>query len=186
MDLPTFYTGNLLLAMPGIGDGNFDQSAIMLCAHDEQGALGIDIGSEVGGLGLRALLETFDIDGGAVVDVPVLRGGPVEPRRGFVIHSRDWDGQGMMPVDSQWALSGSIDILKAIAEGRGPSRYRVALGYAGWGAGQLEGEMTRHGWYLTPATDRLLFETSIDGVWSAAFASAGVDSAFLASVSGSA
>ncbi len=186
MDLPPFYVGNLLLAMPGMGDPNFDHAVIALCVHDEDGAMGIDIGSEMGGLGLRALLANFDLDGSRVPDTPVLRGGPVEPQRGFVLHSLDWGGQDMVQVDQLWGLSGSLDILKAIAEGRGPSRYLVALGYAGWGAGQLEGEMTRHGWFLTPADQRIVFDTPTRSRWSRAFAASGIDAAMLASAPGQA
>lgn len=186
MDLPPFYAGRLLLAMPGIGDTNFDRSVVALCAHDSQGALGIDIGSEIGGLGLRELLGTFDIDGSGVPDVPVLRGGPVEPRRGFVLHSLDWGGQEMLQVDDQWGLSGSLDVLKAIAERRGPSRYLVALGYAGWAAGQLEREMTGLGWFMAAPDTRLIFDVPTDRRWSAAFAASGVDSAMLVSEGGSA
>ena len=186
MDLPPFYVGNLLLAMPGMGDPNFDHAVIALCVHDEDGAMGIDIGSEMGGLGLRALLANFDLDGSRVPDTPVLRGGPVEPQRGFVLHSLDWGGQDMVQVDQLWGLSGSLDILKAIAEGRGPSRYLVALGYAGWGAGQLEAEMTRHGWFLTPAEQGLVFDTPTRSRWSRAFAASGIDAAMLASAPGQA
>jgi putative transcriptional regulator len=186
MDLPPFYSGQMLLAMPGIGDGNFDHAVIALCAHDKQGALGIDIGSEIGGLGLRELLSTFDIDGSHVPDTPVLRGGPVEPRRGFVLHSLDWGGQEMLQVNDSWGLSGSIDILKAIAGGRGPSRYLVALGYAGWGAGQLEHEMTGLGWFLTPGDPRLIFDVPTRDRWTASFAASGIDTAMLVSEGGSA
>ncbi len=186
MDLPDFYAGQMLLAMPGIGDPNFDHSAILLCAHDAGGAMGIDMGAEVEGLGLRALLATFGIDGSAIPDDPVLRGGPVEPRRGFVLHSLDWGGQDMVRIDDKWGLSGTLDVLKAIAERRGPRRYRVALGYAGWGPGQLEGEMTRHGWLMTPANARLLFDTPAERIWSASFAAIGVDTTLLSSRAGSA
>lgn len=186
MDLPPFYVGNLLLAMPGMGDPNFDHAVIALCVHDEDGAMGIDIGSEMGGLGLRALLANFDLDGSRVPDTPILRGGPVEPQRGFVLHSLDWGGQDMVQVDQLWGLSGSLDILKAIAEGRGPSRYLVALGYAGWGAGQLEAEMTRHGWFLTPAEQGLVFDTPTRSRWSRAFAASGIDAAMLTSAPGQA
>ena len=186
MDLPPFYVGNLLLAMPGMSDPNFDHSVIALCVHDEDGAMGIDIGSEMGGLGLRALLANFDLDGGQVPDTPVLCGGPVEPQRGFVLHSLDWGGQDMVQVDRLWGLSGSLDILKAIAEGRGPERYVVALGYVGLGAGQLESEMTRHGWFLAPAEPGIVFDTPTRSRWTRAFAANGIDAAMLASAPGKA
>lgn len=180
------YSGQLLLAMPGIGDTRFERSVIALCAHDGDGAMGINIGSEIPGLGLRELLANFDLDGSAVPDVAVLRGGPVEPRRGFVLHSLDWGGQEMLDVGGLWGLSGSLDVLKAIAENRGPSRYIVALGYAGWSAGQLDQEMQGHGWFMTPASEDLIFDVATENRWSAAFAAAGIDSAFLSSATGSA
>lgn len=184
MNLPPFYSGNLLLALPGIGDPNFERSVIALCVHDEGGALGINIGEEIGGLGLRELLEQFDLDGSNVPDTPVLRGGPVEPRRGFVLHSLDWGGQDMVQVGGLWGLSGSLDVLKAIAEGQGPSQYIVALGYAGWGAQQLESEMTRHGWFIAPASRDLLFDTGTGHRWAAAFRASGIDSSLLAAGAG--
>jgi putative transcriptional regulator len=186
MNQTRFYGGHFLLALPGMQDTRFDHSVIAMCVHDAQGALGIAVHEEMEGVRLRDLLESFDIDGGKVGDVPVLRGGPVEPRRGFVLHSLDWAGQDMVQVDKQWGLSGSLDILKAIAEGRGPSRYLVALGYAGWGAGQLEAEMTGESWFLAPATGNLLFDTPTRGKWSAIFAASGIDSSHLVSGAGSA
>lgn len=181
-----FFGGHFLLALPGMQDMRFDHSVIALCVHDAQGALGIAVGEEMEGVRLRDLLDSFDIDGSAVPDVPVLRGGPVEPRRGFVLHSLDWSGQDMVQVSDFWGLSGSLDILKAIAEGRGPRRYLVALGYAGWGAGQLEQEMTGESWFLAPGDGDLLFETPTRRRWSAIFAAAGIDSSHLVSGAGSA
>ena len=174
-----YYGGNFLLALPGMEDMRFDHSVVALCVHDGDGALGITVCEEMDGLGLRELLGSFDIDGSKVPDTPVLRGGPVEPRRGFVLHSLDWAGQDMMQVNDQWGLSGSLDILKAIAEQRGPSRYLVALGYAGWGAGQLEEEMTGESWFLAPGNADLLFNTPARRKWAAIFAASGVDSTHL-------
>ncbi|MCC4232472.1 YqgE/AlgH family protein [Sphingobium soli] len=179
MDQAQFYGGNFLLALPGMQDQRFDHSVLALCVHDADGALGIAVSDEMEGLGLRELLESFDIDANKVPDTPVLRGGPVEPRRGFVLHSLDWAGQDMMQVNDQWGLSGSLDILKAIAEQRGPSRYLVALGYAGWGAGQLEEEMTGESWFLAPGNADLLFNTPARRKWAAIFAASGVDSTHL-------
>ena len=186
MDQSRFYGGHFLLALPGMDDMRFDHSVIALCVHDEHGALGIAVGEEMEEVRLRDLLQSFDIDGSGVPDRPVLRGGPVEPRRGFVLHSLDWAGQDMVQVDDRWGLSGSLDILKAIGEGRGPSRYLVALGYAGWGAGQLEQEMTGESWFLAPGDKDLLFETPARRKWSAIFAAMGIDSSHLVSDAGSA
>lgn len=184
MDMATFYSGQLLLAMPGIGDPNFERSVIALCAHDENGALGINIGQEIPGLGLRELLAQFDLPGDKVPDLPVLRGGPVERQRGFVLHTLDWGGQDMLHVGNQWGLSGSLDVLKAISEGKGPGRFVIALGYAGWGQGQLDEEMTRHGWFVAPATDHLLYDMPARERWAAAWSASGIDASLLATRSG--
>jgi putative transcriptional regulator len=186
MDLPAFYPGHLLLAMPGIGDSNFERAVIALCAHDADGALGIDVGTAVDDLGFHELLLSFDIDPGGVPDVPVLRGGPVEPQRGFVLHSLDWEGDGMLVAGGNWGLSGSLGILQAIAKGEGPSRYLVALGYAGWGAGQLEREMTRHGWFLGGESLDEMFALPVARRWEAAFAASGIDASHLVGQAGSA
>lgn len=184
MDVEQFYSGRLLLAMPGIGDPNFERSVIALCAHDENGALGINIGQDIPGFGLRELLAQFELPGEKVPDLPVLRGGPVERQRGFVLHTLDWGGQDMLHVGGQWGLSGSLDVLKAIAEGKGPERFIVALGYAGWGQGQLDEEMTRHGWFVAPATDHLLYDVPARERWAAAWSASGIDASLLASQSG--
>lgn len=186
MDKTLYYGGHFLLALPGMEDDRFDHSAIALCAHDENGALGIAIDEQMENVRLRELLESFDIEGSNVPDTPVLRGGPVEPRRGFVLHSLDWGGQDMLDVGGRWGLSGSLDILKAIAEGRGPSRYAVALGYAGWGAGQLEQELSGESWFLTPGDPCLMFDVPAASRWSRAFAMSGVDASHLVRGAGSA
>jgi putative transcriptional regulator len=183
---PPFLTGQLLLAMPGIGDPRFEKAVIAVCTHDERGALGIGIGRLAPRLGFHALLEQFDIPAGAAPDVPVHLGGPVEPQRGFVLHSLDWGGQDTMEVDSRFALTNTIDILRAIAEGKGPRHWLAALGYAGWAEGQLDEEMTRHGWFTCPASEKLLFDTPVEQRWSGAFKSAGVDSRLLSASAGQA
>lgn len=186
MDQTTFFSGHFLLALPGMADLRFDHSVVALCVHDADGAMGIAVGEEMEGVSLHGLLDSFDIDGSAIPDRPVLRGGPVEPRRGFVLHSLDWSGQDMVQVGGQWGLSGSLDILKAIAQGRGPSRYLVALGYAGWGPGQLEREMTSDSWFLAPGKADLLFDVPAHRKWAASYAAAGVDSSHLVRGAGSA
>jgi putative transcriptional regulator len=186
MDLPRYYPGRLLLAMPGIGDANFERAVIALCAHDVDGALGIDIGQEVGALGLHALLESFDIDPRAAPDVPVLRGGPVEPKRGFVLHSLDWQDENVMSVGGRWGLTGSLAILEAIGRGEGPRHFLIALGYAGWSPGQLEDEMCRHGWFLGGESLDGMFALPAAVRWDAAFAESGIDVSHLVSEAGSA
>lgn len=179
-----FLTGQFLLAMPGIGDPRFDRAAIAMCAHDEAGAVGVGIGATITGLGLHAMLQQLDIAPGSAPDAPVHFGGPVETRRGFVLHTRDWDGQDTIDVAGRWAMSGTIDVLKAIASGAGPSRWLVALGYAGWGEGQLDGEMTRAGWFSTLADVALLYDVPAEDRWERAFAGAGIDPRLLVSGAG--
>jgi len=175
MDDPPYLSGKLLLAMPGIGDPRFERAVIAICVHDEHGAVGVGIGHQRAGIGLRGLLEQLDIDPGVAPNGEVLHGGPVEPGRGFVLHSEDWGGQDTIQVVGLGALTGTIDVLKAIAEGRGPSRYLVSLGYAGWGEGQLDEEMTRHGWFAAAGRPAILYDTPVEARWQASFQAEGID-----------
>lgn len=184
MDSSPFLTGQFLLAMPGIGDPRFEHAVIAVCAHDPQGAIGIGVGATIDGLGLHDLLAQFEIDPGESPDAPVYFGGPVDSRRGFVLHSTDWSGQDTIDVAGRWALSGTIDILKALAAGTGPSRWLVALGYAGWGEGQLDEEMTRHGWFNVPGDLDMLYDVDVAARWHRGFMLAGIDPTLLASAAG--
>ncbi len=183
---PTWFTGQLLLALPGIGDPRFEHSVIAMISHDAEGAMGIGVADPIDGMTVGAVLDQLEIEHDAPLDQPVFLGGPVEPTRGFVLHSRDWAGQEAVQVGDRWMVSSSHDILRAIGEGRGPSRWLMALGYAGWSPGQLEGEMVRHGWHVTPGSDGLLFETPPAERWQAAFAEAGVDARLLTTEGGEA
>jgi putative transcriptional regulator len=187
---PSFLSGKLLLAMPGMADPRFERAVIAMCVHDENGAVGIGIGQKRAGISFRGLLEQLDIDPGEAPDSAVHYGGPVEPGRGFVLHSGDWAGQDSLHVNGEkgeiFVMSGTIDVLKAIAEGRGPSRWIVALGYAGWGEGQLDEEMTRHGWFAAAADPQILFDTPTDARWAAAFKAEGIDPRLLTSETGAA
>jgi putative transcriptional regulator len=184
MEQAPYLTGQLLLAMPGIGDSRFEHAVIALCAHSEEGALGIGIGHVVPRLGLHGLLGQLGIEPGEAPDAPVHLGGPVEPQRGFVLHGLDWGGEDTLQVADRWALTSTIDVLRAIAAGTGPTRWLAALGYAGWGEGQLDREMTRHGWFATEPSDSLIFETPTGARWTDAFAAAGIDTRMLASSAG--
>ncbi|MEO5866695.1 MAG: YqgE/AlgH family protein [Sphingomonas sp.] len=186
MESARYLTGQFLLAMPGIGDPRFDRAVIAVCSHDEEGALGIGIGATIDGLGLHDLLRQFDIEPGDSPDAPVHFGGPVEPRRGFLLHSSDWGGQDSVDVAGRWSLSGTVDVLKAIAAGTGPSRWLVALDYAGWNAGQLDEEMTRHGWLSTPGDPALIYDVPADKRWATAFNDLGVDPRLLVGEAGTA
>lgn len=170
--------------MPGIGDPRFEKAVVAMCRHDADGALGIGIGRVLPDMRFHALLEQLGIKPDAVADAPVHAGGPVEPQRGFVLHSRDWGGRETLDVCGKWALTGTLDILRALAAGMGPSQWVVALGYAGWGPGQLEGEMKRHGWQLAEGTDAIVFDTPAAARWEASFAAQGIDPRWLSSGSG--
>lgn len=182
----SYLTGQFLLAMPGIGDPRFERAVIAMCNHDEEGALGIGLGTVLDGLTFHDVLKQLDIDPGAAADVPVHLGGPCEPRRGFVLHSRDWGGGDTIDIAGRWALSGTLDVLRAIADGTGPSRWVPALGYAGWGEGQLDGELARHGWFNVAGDDRLLFDTPAQDRWEAGFSGEGIDPRLLAATTGNA
>jgi putative transcriptional regulator len=179
MDQPPFLSGQFLLAMPGIGDPRFERAVIAMCVHDEDGALGIGLGRLMPRITFHDLLQQLGIDAGVAPDVAIHLGGPVEPQRGFILHSNDWGGEGSVHVAGRWVLTATLDILRAIADGKGPSRWVVALGYAGWGAGQLEQEMCSNGWFATPGNDELLYDCDVSSRWATAFASAGIDARLL-------
>ena len=186
MEQAPFLTGQLLLAMPGMSDARFEHAVIVMAAHDEDGAIGVGIGHERTGLTLRDLLKQLDIEPGEAPSAPVHHGGPVEPGRGFVLHSLDWSGQDTVQIAGLCALTGTQDVLQAIASGKGPSQYLVSLGYAGWEGGQLEAELTQHGWFTAPASKEILFDTGSTKRWSAAFQSQGIDPALLVGETGEA
>lgn len=185
-DAPPFVTGQFLLAMPGIGDQRFDRAVIAMCVHDENGALGVGLGRIMPRLGFHGLLKQLDIEPGDAPDAAIHQGGPVEPQRGFVLHTRDWGGQESIDVAGRWTLSSTIDVLKAIAAGKGPTRWVAALGYAGWGAGQLDEELGRHGWFVTPGDEALLFDRDAESRWISGFEGAGIDPRLLAADYGTA
>lgn len=186
MDKPSYLSGQFLLAMPGIGDRRFERAVIALCAHDANGAMGVGIGATVAGLSFHELLGQFKIAPGEAPDAPVHFGGPVEPGRGFVLHSLDWSGQDTVDVAGRWALTGTVDVLRAIAGGTGPRDWTVSLGYAGWGEGQLDDELGRPGWLNVAAAPSLLFRTAAGDRWNGALAAAGVDPRLLSSAAGTA
>lgn len=181
-----YLSGQFLLAMPGMHDPQFDHAVIAMCSHDDSGAVGIGLGATIHGLTLHDVLDQFEIDHGVAPDVAIHFGGPVETRRGFVVHSRDWGGQDTIDVAGRWCLSGTIDVLRAIAEGSGPTRFAVALGYAGWDGGQLEGELAQPGWFTAAGDDTILYDTPADRRWIAAFTAAGIDPRLLVSDAGNA
>jgi len=181
-----YLTGRILLAMPGMADPNFDHSVIALFAHDADGAFGVGIGHVRAEIGFHELLEEVGIDPGEAPDCDILHGGPVETGRGFVLHTPDWSSPDTIEAGPLGAVSGSRAILEDIAAGRGPRLWLMALGYTGWGPGQLEAEMRRHGWYAAEGHPAILFETPVDARWHATWRAEGIDPASLVGTTGNA
>ncbi len=168
--------GQLLIAMPGMKDPRFEKTVIYMCAHNPDGAMGLVINRPLESLSFPDLLEQLEIDpvgGGERIEVHF--GGPVESGRGFVLHSRDYLQEATMVVDSDIALTATVDILKAIADGDGPRRSLLALGYAGWGPGQLDSEIKSNGWLHVAADRELVFGGNPAGKWEQAMGKIGVD-----------
>lgn len=168
-------TGQLLVAAPGMTDPNFSETVIVMIDHDANGAMGVVINRGLGKGRLKTLLEGFGIESdNASGSVRLHYGGPVEPGRGFVLHSTDYTGPSTKAVDEHIAISTGLDVLNAIAAGEGPRQTRFILGYAGWGPGQLESEMARDGWLTAPAEPSLIFSEDLDTVWEKAIKSGGL------------
>lgn len=176
----TYLTGHLLIAMPAMADPNFVRTVTYICEHTDQGALGIVINRplpmDLGEVFQQLALQTSDE---GLAKHAVLRGGPVQTERGFVLHepSRKWDST--VEVSDSVHLTTSQDILSALAQGTGPRRALMALGYAGWGAGQLESEMGANAWLSVPATSTLLFDTPYEARWAEAAGLLGINLATL-------
>jgi len=172
----TSLAGQLLIAMPQMQDHRFSRSVIYLCAHSKEGAMGLVVNKLVDSLSLSKLMEQLGIAvEGLKGDGWVHFGGPVEPGRGFVLHSADYSESETMPVDGKVALTATLDILRAIGRGEGPTRSLLALGYSGWGPGQLDREIQENGWLHAPPDDKLIFDPSPGEKWDRALAKLGVN-----------
>lgn len=169
------YEGKLLLAMPAMGDPRFVKSVIFMCSHSEEGAMGIALNHPVDGLTFKQLLSQLKIDEKNGRDIPVHSGGPVETGRGFVLHTSDYFQSSTLKVNEEISLSATVDILALLARGEGPRKAFLALGYAGWGAGQLEEEITRNSWLTVDSREDLIFDTPIAEKWGRAMSVAGID-----------
>ena len=178
-----YLTGQMLVAMPQMEDPRFARTVIYMCAHTADGAMGLVVNKLMENVDFPDLLDQLDIRGGGG-SVDVHFGGPVETGRGFVLHSADFVDDATLVIDDAVALTATIDILKAIAAGRGPRRSLLALGYAGWGPGQLDDEIQRNGWLSVPADDGLIFGGRHDDRWERAMAKIGIDVNMLSGQSG--
>lgn len=188
-----YLDGQMLIAMPLMQDERFARTLIYVCAHSADGAMGIIVNQQAGSIDFPELLAQLNIIdeeetpamSGAAESMKVLRGGPVEPGRGFVLHSSDFFLENStLPIDEGISLTATLDILKAIAHGAGPQRAILALGYAGWAPGQLENEIQHNGWLHCSADPELVFGADIAGKYDRALRKIGIEPAMLSSEAG--
>src|ERR671912_1037144 len=190
---PGYLDGQLLVAMPGMGDERFSRTVIYVCAHSPEGAMGIVVNKPAADLSMPDLLVQLNIIPETdairlprrVGRMQVLMGGPVETSRGFVLHSPDFFiDQSTLPIDEGVCLTATVDILRAIAKGEGPTEAVLALGYAGWSEGQLESEIQANGWLHCPADPGLIFDGALDLKYDIALRKIGIAPAMLSSEAG--
>lgn len=186
-----FLDGQFLIAMPGVQDGNFARSVVYICAHSPAGAMGFIVNrlQELSFPDVLEHLKLVEEPHTAFLPeqarhFPVLYGGPVETGRGFVLHSDDYSCESSIPVSDEISLTATLDILKAIAQGQGPRRATLLLGYAGWGPGQLEAEISNNGWLNCAPQDDIIFDPSVDTKYERALAIMGVSPEMLSTEAG--
>lgn len=188
-----YLDGQMLVAMPNIGDPRFERSVIYLCAHSEEGAMGIVVNKAADNISFPDLLERLEIiPPNQRIDLPeetrempVQFGGPVETGRGFVLHTVDYfSADCTLPIDESVGLTATLDVLRAIVAGEGPRQALLALGYSGWGPGQLEQEIHSNGWLHCDADETLIFDSDFGGKYERALGKIGIDPAMLSSDAG--
>jgi putative transcriptional regulator len=188
-----YLDGQFLLAMPGMSDQRFARSVVYMCAHSAEGAMGLIINQPARKITFPDLLEQLELfKPDELIRLPdpaetlqVLKGGPVETGRGFVLHSSDFFiDNSTLTIDDAVSLTATVDILRAIARGDGPQQAVLALGYAGWSAGQLENEIQQNGWLNVPADPSLLFDRDVESKWGRAVRLLGIDPAMLSGQAG--
>jgi putative transcriptional regulator len=181
----SFLTGQLLIAMPAMNDPRFSRTVIYLCAHTADGAMGLVLNRPVVKPTFEDLLRQLKVEPlPPAREIRLCAGGPVENGRGFVLHTADWTGDGSLMVNQAMALTASLDVLKVIAEGGGPRSCLLALGYAGWGPGQLDREMQQNAWLSAPADETLLFDDDHETKWRRAMGKLRIDPLLLSDVAG--
>ncbi|PCJ69415.1 MAG: hypothetical protein COA62_12485 [Rhodobiaceae bacterium] len=194
-DIPhdRYLEGKMLIAMPTMGDDRFSRTLIYMCAHSDEGAMGLVVNKLEASINFPDLLEQLEIpkasgsmgEGGSPPIMHVLHGGPVETGRGFVLHSPDYhQEETTLPISQNIAMTASVEILRDIARGKGPDHAMLALGYAGWAPGQLEQEIQSNGWLHCEADNDLVFGPDIDGKYDQALAKLGIDVSFLSGEAG--
>jgi putative transcriptional regulator len=182
---PGYLVGQFLAAMPNMADPRFERTVIYLCAHSAEGAMGLIVNKPMKDVKLPEILTQLGIEATLPCDkIQVHRGGPVETARGFVLHSADYDRKGTMKVNSEICLSATTEILRDIATGEGPKASLMALGYSGWGRGQLDEEIKQNAWLNIPADEALLFSEEFELKWERVLAKIGVSPHLLSADAG--
>ena len=174
---------HFLIAMPGLADPRFSQSVTYICEHNEGGAMGIVI-NQPASMSYKELFDQLQLNDNYDDSSPLLKGGPVQKERGFVLHSSEKQWTSTLNVSEEISLTGSKDILEDIANHQGPQDVLIAIGYAGWNAGQLEEEVVQNSWLTVPAEKQILFNTPIDKRWTSAAQQLGIDLNLLSSQAG--
>jgi putative transcriptional regulator len=178
-------TGQLLIAMPQMMDPRFARSVVYICAHNEEGAMGLVVNKLFEAVTVDELFTHLKLDPGSLGGSrPVHFGGPVEPGRGFVLHTTDYREEATLEVGDGIGVTATLDILRAIGQGEGPRRSLLALGYAGWAPGQLDAEIQANGWLSVPADTDLVFDPDSEGKWRRALAKLGIDLTLLSTEAG--
>jgi putative transcriptional regulator len=182
---PTYLGGKCLIASPNMMDARFEKAVIFICAHSAEGALGFVINKDIPKVDFNLLLEQLELPK-SEKKYPIRFGGPVETGRGFIIHSTDYTKSGTLIINHQFAMTATLEIMKDIAQGNGPEFSAICLGYTGWSAEQLEGEIKGDSWLICPADSELVFGSDFDGKWEYALKKIGVDKVNLSIQAGNA
>ncbi len=185
MDSASSLEGRYLIAMPTIRDGEFDRTLVYMCVHGEHGSMGFVVNKPMPGIDFNRVLEELGLDTSVTESSIIIhRGGPVAQGRGFVLHSDDYMNESSVPVSKGIALTATTDVIVALAGGDGPKKSFLAMGYAGWGPGQLDAEILANGWIVCEADHDLIFSSSYDDKWQDALQRIGIDPAMLVMPSG--
>ena len=180
-----YLTGQFLIAMPTMGDPRFERTVIYMCAHSADGAMGLVVNRVASEIDFPELLNQLEIETDGIKNpIPVLTGGPVEAGRGFVLHSMDYSQDSTLKVTDEVGLTATVDILRAIAEGEGPAKSLLTLGYAGWSSGQLDNEIQANGWLNVSSDTSILFDEDLNSKWDRAVRKVGIDPSFLSAEAG--
>jgi putative transcriptional regulator len=182
---PNWLTGQLLVAMPDMADPRFARAVIYMCSHNPTGAMGLVVNRLFGEADFRMLLDQLNVEASiGTPDVQVQFGGPVEMGRGFVLHSGEYLREGTTRINEAVCVTATVEIIQDIADGKGPEQIVMALGYTGWGAGQLEEELKSNGWLTVEADENIIFGDDLDSKWDRAMAKIGVSPSMLSNVAG--